>query len=99
MMRTIPYPDDGTFEIALFDMDPELGRLMVVVRRTDDMHYRAKSGVPSDQCEFLTVSRDTTDETIVTLVRAYVRGHAQGWSDGQWQLRHDFKKLMHIRQD
>lgn len=89
------YDTDGSVVVVIHDGDWD----RVYRRRTDEMHYRAKKGQPSDQCEFFTIKKDRPDSEILELVRMYERGQSQGWADGQWQLRWDFKNLMHIRQD
>ena len=88
--------DDGSIIVVIHD-----GEFDAVYRKRSDsmtLHYRSVAGSPSDSSEFFKLPKGMTDEYIIMTIQIYEMGHAQGWRDGQWQLRNDFKNLMHIKQ-
>ena len=88
--------DDGSVVVVIRDGEFDA----VYRRRTDNkfLHYRGEAGSPGDSSEFFKLPKGMTDEYIIMTVQIYESGHAQGWRDGQWQLRQDFRDLMRIKE-
>lgn len=67
-------------------------------RNQNAEHWVAKEGLPGDSGEFFKLPKGMPDGIILKCVDVYEQGHSQGWRDGQWQLKRDFRQLMGIPQ-